>query len=308
MKIGVVLVTYNRLEKIKVALQKYEEQEYKPEYILVVDNCSTDGTNEFLNIWEKNTSSYRKEVITLPSNSGGAGGFYSGMERALNLEADWIWLSDDDAYPRKDALKNINDYYENLTSQEKKTIVAMCSTVYNNGEIHKEHRNHIILTKLKCIIQSSSLKEYEKKAFSIDMFSYVGAIIKKDTIKKVGLDIKDFFIYCDDQEHSIRIGREGKIMCITNSIIDHDTLPYDKNVINWGRYYKKRNDLLMIKKNYPYRYFFFRFIRRYISDVSLFSKNPPELKIMLKDAYRDAWNNKTGLHDIYRPGWNIAKK
>ena len=44
MKIGVVLVTYNRLEKLKIALKSYEEQTVLPKYILVVNNNSNDGT------------------------------------------------------------------------------------------------------------------------------------------------------------------------------------------------------------------------------------------------------------------------
>ena len=53
MEIGVVLVTFNRLEKLKIALEAYERQTVKPKYILVVDNNSTDGTREYLENWKK---------------------------------------------------------------------------------------------------------------------------------------------------------------------------------------------------------------------------------------------------------------
>ena len=52
MKIGVVIVTYNRLEKLKIALKSYEKQSFKPQYILVVNNNSTDGTLEYLKEWK----------------------------------------------------------------------------------------------------------------------------------------------------------------------------------------------------------------------------------------------------------------
>ena len=48
MKFGVVLVTYNRLDKLKIALECYEKQKYLPKNIIVVNNASTDGTKEFL--------------------------------------------------------------------------------------------------------------------------------------------------------------------------------------------------------------------------------------------------------------------
>ena len=46
MKIGVVLVTYNRLDKLKIALESYNKQSIKPQYVLVVNNNSTDNTSQ----------------------------------------------------------------------------------------------------------------------------------------------------------------------------------------------------------------------------------------------------------------------
>lgn len=48
MQIGVVLVTFNRLEKLKIALESFENQTCSPKYLLVVNNASTDGTGDFL--------------------------------------------------------------------------------------------------------------------------------------------------------------------------------------------------------------------------------------------------------------------
>lgn len=303
MEIGVVLVTYNRVEKLKVALKHYDNQLLQPKYILVVDNCSNDGTKEYLNEWLNVPSEYQKEVISLSENTGGAGGFYTGMERAIEKNVDWVWLSDDDAYPHADAFLKINNYYEKLDKKHKKEIVAMCAAVYNNGTIHFDHRSHLKITKLKCKMYSSTLEEYSKNAFEIDILSYVGAVISKEALIEAGLDEKDYFIYCDDQEHSLRLRKIGKILCIPDSKVDHDTLPFNKNVLNWGRYYKRRNDLLMIKKNFPYRYFMFRFVRRYIGEVSIFSGYPKEYRKIHKAAFVDALLNKTGCHKIYKPGW-----
>lgn len=308
MKIGVVLVTFNRIEKLKVALQHYNEQSLKPEYIIVVDNCSDDGTKEFLENWEKEEASYEKEVITLDRNTGGAGGFYAGMERAVKKDTEWIWLSDDDAYPRKNAFCEISDYYEKLSQNEKSEIVSLCSAVYNEGNVHVDHRSHMEVTKFKCKMYPSTLDEYEKEAFDLDVFSYVGVAIKKEILLKAGLDEKDYFIYCDDQEHSIRLRKYGKIVCVPSSIVDHDTKPFNKNVLNWGRYYKRRNDLLMIRKNFPSRYFIFRFIRRYIGEVSILSGYSKEYREIHRAAFIDALMNKKGCHEIYRPGWNPKTK
>ena len=60
--IGAVVVTFNRLEKLKKALESYEKQTLLPEYIIVVDNASKDGTKEYLERWKKGNSEYEKIV------------------------------------------------------------------------------------------------------------------------------------------------------------------------------------------------------------------------------------------------------
>lgn len=48
MKINCVVVTYNRLSLLKECLSALENQTYPIQRIVIVDNCSTDGTSEFL--------------------------------------------------------------------------------------------------------------------------------------------------------------------------------------------------------------------------------------------------------------------
>lgn len=48
MNICVVIVTYNRLNKLQKALQSYESQTCPPHCIIVVNNNSTDGTHDYL--------------------------------------------------------------------------------------------------------------------------------------------------------------------------------------------------------------------------------------------------------------------
>ena len=307
MKIGVVLVTYNRLEKLKVSLSCYERQTYQPQYVLVVNNFSSDGTAEYLASWQAEKSTFDKYVLNLKQNIGGSGGFYTGMQTALELETEWIWVSDDDAYPRADALENLNRYYEALSDEEKNDVAAVCSAVYNQGEIHCGHRNHVTVTPFRVVIKKSDIAEYQQPMFEFNMLSYVGACIKASAIKEAGPVEKDYFIYRDDQEHSLRLNKVGKFVCVTDSIVDHDTPPFDERVINWGKFYFKRNGFLMIRKNYPFRYFILRYIKGIFSDISIFSGKDPVLKKMYRVAYREALMNKKGLHKVYRPGWKADK-
>ena len=47
----VVIVTYNRLNKLKKTLDYYDKQQLSPSHIVVVNNASTDSTSQFLQEW-----------------------------------------------------------------------------------------------------------------------------------------------------------------------------------------------------------------------------------------------------------------
>ena len=100
MDVVVVVVTYNRLDLLKRNVACLKGQSVALSEIIVVNNGSTDGTQQWLDV------QYGIKVIH-QSNVGGAGGFYTGMENALRLKPDRIWCMDDDVFPRPDCLEHL---------------------------------------------------------------------------------------------------------------------------------------------------------------------------------------------------------
>ena len=47
-KVAAVVVTYNRLEKLKKVLASLESQTRLPQMLVIVNNAATDGTAEYL--------------------------------------------------------------------------------------------------------------------------------------------------------------------------------------------------------------------------------------------------------------------
>lgn len=309
-KIGAVIVTYNRLEKLKKALMLFEEQTTSLDLMVIVDNCSTDGTREFLLEWVKEKSIFKREIVFSEENIGGSGGFYLGLSKAQILGMDWIWVSDDDAFPDKDALYYAREY---LTSHKKAIMdcSAICGAVINNEKIDLAHRRNIQWTGTKVIDQIIEESEYQKEDFTINAFSYVGTIINVKKLLEVGLPVKDYFIYYDDTEHSLRLSEKGKIVVVPKIKVHHDVLG-EKIKYSWKTYYGIRNELNMIyrrfrKKAYQnklreHRNKIIRYkIKKYLGLAS--EDNKIYLGIVT-DAVNDAVNNKLGLHPKYRPGWN----
>lgn len=307
MNLGVVLVTYNRLEKLKKALLAYEQSTQLPEYIIIVNNNSIDGTAEYLQEWCQIPAVYMKKVINLEDNTGGSGGFHIGLERACCEEVDWVWVADDDAYPHLNALEVTSNYLDSFKEQGRiDEISALCGAVYINSRIQKMQRRRYKKKLIDIKDEAVGEEEYLDEYFYIDMFSYVGTVINVPKMRKIGTTIKDYFIYYDDTEHSLRLRKEGDIVCVPKIKIIHDMEMEIKNkdVISWKSYYGFRNRLDMLRRNYPYRFFVFASIKNIFmaSMEYLFLKN--RIKGIVRfEATRDAIRGRLGIHEKYKPGW-----
>lgn len=306
MDIGVVIVTFNRIKELKNAISKYENQLKKPKYIIIVNNNSNDGTKTFLEEWIKKSNEIEKYIVNLNENIGGSGGFYSGLEMASKIDCDWIWVADDDAYPDEDALLNAEIFLDKNINNKK--IAAVCGMVVNNNKIDVAHRRRIKKGIIRISEEVVGNDEYNKESFELELFSYVGSIINKEYLKKVGLTEKDYFIYCDDTEHSYRLSKEGKIICIPSVKIIHDAELQEREEINWKSYYAIRNRMMFIEKHFSKKYFIYEYIRNLISIFVRKIKNYRDpYNDLMYSAIQDAKNYKKGIHKIYKPGWKYIR-
>ena len=304
-EIGVVLVTYNRLEKLKTALASFERQSLAPAYLIVVDNASTDGTSDYLASWEKEPGRFQRIVLSKTENTGGSGGFCAGLKAALEYSAPWIWVSDDDAFPEEETLKTAAKYLsENQWADQPS---AICGAVINHGEVDLEHRRRIRPGRFGIKEESVRLEEYAEESFQLNGFSYVGVILNREKLRQVGLTREDYFLWYDDTEHSLRLSRTGPVYCVPGIRIHHDVPPAQGGV-SWKNYYGIRNMITTYKEHFPKRHALYVSLRLVLKAAAgcLLGKNK-KWNRMAFHGVADAWTGKMGLHPVYRPGWETKK-
>lgn len=303
--IGIVIVTFNRKNDLQKALKCYEEQSVQPKYLVVVDNNSTDGTDEILKEWSKTKTTFEKYLISLPQNIGGSGGFYTGLEKAMDLEADWIWVADDDAFPENDAIEKATEFLKQESDMEK--ISSVCGAVINNGKIDLNHRRRLNRGFLTIEQVPVGKENYTKESFDLELFSYVGSIINRNKMREVGLPEKDYFIFYDDTEHSLRLSKVGRIVCVPEIKINHN-VPIEKSNINWKSYYSIRNKLNFIKRHFPLRYYIYLKNKQKVGIIvrTILKKDKEYIKL-IKAAVKDEENHVNGLSKVYKPGWKYIK-
>lgn len=310
MNIDVVVVTYNRLEKLKTTLDCYRNQSKNFRNLILINNCSSDGTFEFLEEWKKEEASFNKIIINTEKNLGGAGGFCLGQKKALELEADWIFVADDDAYPQIDMIE------EFLLFSQREDIdnyAAICGTVlYSDNSICYEHRCHLLKRWNSIVKIPSKSEEYKAEKFEFDLLSYVGSFINAKAMSRYGTANPDYFIYFDDTEHSLRIKKYGKIICVPNIKIVHDDRTAVSNInpniiVSWRDYYSVRNRYHMVTRHFPivgaiYVFSFFASVLKRL----LTNKKDKRENVLVCARWNGICGN-LGLHKVYRPGWSIKK-
>ncbi len=211
-----VVVTYNRLELLKEGIEALLQQTCSCD-ILIVDNASTDETP----LWANQCAAEHTSVFyeNTGANLGGAGGFHYGMRRGVEMGYDYIWIMDDDAIADPGALAELQKAGQKLSSYG-----FLASVVYwTDGSLCEMNRQRTSSHYLVKEDVDKALKE--KQLIPIETATFVSLLIPKETILKVGLPIKEFFIWSDDVEYTVRITITNKMPAylVPGSNITHKT-------------------------------------------------------------------------------------
>ena len=199
-KVGIVVVTYNRLELLKDVIESIRQQTFTDFDIVVVNNGSTDGTADWL--------SGQDDVITITQeNLGGAGGFNTGMRYVAEHGYEYCWVMDDDVICSPTALEEL---MKAVVVRE--DIGFVCSRVLG---IDGRPMNTPVPAKF--IIKGMYSDVFElvnmHAMVRLDYATFVSILLPSKIIFKVGLPYKEFFIWSDDREFT------GRISCLYPSYV-----------------------------------------------------------------------------------------
>lgn len=208
-KVAAVVTTFNRRDLLKENINALLCQTNKCD-IIIVNNASTDGTEELIQSIKSDKIIYHNTG----ANLGGAGGFAYGILIGEKLGYEYLWIMDDDSIPKANALESLMRKAEQLSG----SFSFLSSLVYwVDGKLFPMNVPRIqfnnYLEELD-LIKSSMLAP-------IKSTSFVGCFINTSVSKKIGLPISEFFIYGDDLEYTKRLAKERPCYLDLESMIVH---------------------------------------------------------------------------------------
>lgn len=297
MKIAAVIVTYNRKELLCQNVDMLLKQITQIDKIIIVDNCSTDGTKSLI---EQRYESQLNQIeyFMLPENIGGAGGFEYGCKKAYQLKYDAVWLMDDDGKPMNDT-----------------TLCELIKVVEKKDLYGKEFiLNSLVLCDNSNLsfglFTADDTKEYILQKSNSGLIDnlinpFNGTLVSSLVFKKIGYPNGQFFIKGDENDFYKRAKAAAVyIATVVSSEYMHPKQPFEYRFIlgrrvgicfeaSWKEYYKMRNYTFMTKRDsgrYTARYNYYK----YIIKVMLFCKDKKNVYLMIKKGFRDGIDGNLG--------------
>lgn len=210
-KVAAIVVTYNRKELLRECLEALKKQTMQVLDVLIIDNASTDGTYEFIE--DLVQSDEMMKYINTGENLGGAGGFHFGLKEAYNRGYDYMWMMDDDTIPEPQALEALLKAHVKLKGNY--GYLSSCA-LWTDGSYCTMNRQVADLD--NCIHEYENI---EKGLLRITRATFVSLFLKRSVVKKYGLPLKEYFIWGDDMEYSLRISRRLPCYFVTGSHVVH---------------------------------------------------------------------------------------
>jgi rhamnopyranosyl-N-acetylglucosaminyl-diphospho-decaprenol beta-1,3/1,4-galactofuranosyltransferase len=230
-RVCAVVVTFNRRNLLQDCLNGLLNQTRPLDGLVVVNNASTDETVEMLAAHFPSLT-----VLNLPSNTGGAGGFHTGMKWAFDNGFDWMWVMDDDVEPLPDGLETMLGY-----SGLSQFIHARKR--FGEEEFAWEGVWDMSLLEKRCYAQDISFQQ-GREWISVNYSNFEGALINRGVIDKIGLPDPKFFIWGDDTVYGFLASQHTNVIYI-NRFALIKKLPGNLRLDERKIYFQFRNRFLL---------------------------------------------------------------
>jgi GT2 family glycosyltransferase len=258
MKVTALVITWNRKDLLEKNVNSLLNQTRKVDIIIIIDNGSSDGSLEHLKAAGL-FSDDRILYLRLSKNYGPAAGFVRGFKEAMKCGFNYLWVLDDDVIPDHDALQNLVEACEkNFSSPHSVGFLASLVMAPNGTAINVPE---VDLRRMPTGYPGWN-QLLDQGIVKVRASSFVSILFPWQTIEDFGLPSKDFYMWGEDSDYTLRVsqirpcyqvGKSRVTHCRTSAAMigaHHEKDPNRSKLL----YYYYRNQLYLARRYYPAYY------------------------------------------------------
>lgn len=236
-KVYILVLNWNSHAETQECLQSLETLDYSNCKIVIIDNGSTDQSEEVLR------KKYPQHFfIQTGKNLGYGGGNNYGIRYALKEGAEFIWILNPDMRVGRSTLKTMIDI------AERNPKIGILAPVLLEGlpphQVKRVGRELPDFYKIETIplLPEEASQEFQE----VDYMWGCSMMVRSEIFKSIGLIREDFFLYSEDIEFNLRSQKAGwkSVVCL-NATDEHR---WNKNKKRSSdSYYYMRNEILLAR-------------------------------------------------------------
>jgi GT2 family glycosyltransferase len=288
----IVILNTNRCQDTLECLASIQQNTYSNYHVIVLDNNSTDGSVQAIQDEFPDT-----QIIELAENLGYAGNNNVGIRAALNQDADWVFVLNEDTILDPGCLSHL------VIVGESSSIVGIVGPmVYHHDEPDVIQSAGGLLGPNWDSIHLAK-DEPDQGQFTdphrVEWISGCGIMVRRDVIEEVGMIDARFFYFWEETEWCVRAGKAGwQIVHVPKAKLWHKGVQRDYDPKPSLLYYSTRNHLFMLSKHRaPLR----AWILAWFTIIRTLTSWTIKPKWRSKRSHRDAmWR---GIVDFIRQHW-----
>jgi hypothetical protein len=212
----IILVNWNSSRDTLECVDSIMESSYNNFKIIVVDNGSVDDSVARLKDREN-----EYQLILSRENTGFTGGNNLGMESAMHMGADYVFLLNNDTLIEKSAIEKLvfaaqNDMSAGVVTPKiyfhpDRHLIWAAGSSYNQGRLMAKNLGY----------KFDDRPEYNQRKY-LDYAVGCALLIRRDVIESIGMLTEDYFATWEDVDFGLKVNLKGyKVLYEPSSIVWH---------------------------------------------------------------------------------------
>lgn len=240
--VAVIILNWNRRDDTLHCLASVGQSTYPAFEVIVVDNGSIDDSVQAIH-----SAFPAVRIIQNRENLGYAGGNNVGLRAAIDDGVDYVLLLNNDTVVKPDALERL----VSLADLEPDAGIVSPAIFYLDEPQRVWSAGGLIDWQRGTIETSyldTDVSDLPRRPYSTDHVTGCCMLLRTAALRQAGLIDQRFFLYFEETEWCVRIGRSGyRILVEPTAHIWHAIRPDERSASPAVAYYMTRNQLLFFK-------------------------------------------------------------